>query len=90
VSALPSAPSLPTASSRVRTPRRRSVAMFVAALAMCNGCEVCVFSPARRASRKILERIHEVRSRFCARPTPLSHWLRLLCSSRCSPASPTR
>ena len=37
----------------------RSVSMFCAAMGMCNACEICVFSPARRASRKLLERIHE-------------------------------
>jgi hypothetical protein len=33
--------------------------MFCVALSMTFNCEVVVFSPARRASRKILERMHE-------------------------------
>ena len=47
----------------VSTPRRFgktfSIAIFVAALALSCGLEVVVFSPARRASRKLLERIVE-------------------------------
>ena len=37
----------------------RSIAIFCACLALSFGCEVVVFSPARRASRKLLERIVE-------------------------------
>ena len=37
----------------------RSIAIFVAALSLSCGLEVVVFSPARRASRKLLERIVE-------------------------------
>ena len=36
-----------------------SVAIFAACLALSMGVEVVIFSPARRASRKILERIAE-------------------------------
>ena len=36
-----------------------SIAIFCACLALSLGCEVVVFSPARRASRKLLERIVE-------------------------------
>ena len=47
----------------VSTPRRFgktfSIAIFVASLALACGLEVVVFSPARRASRKLLERIVE-------------------------------
>ena len=47
----------------VSTPRRFgktfSIAIFVACLAATIGCEVVIFSPARRASRKMLERIVE-------------------------------
>ena len=35
----------------------RSIAIFCACLALSLGCEVVVFSPARRASRKLLERM---------------------------------
>lgn len=38
---------------------RCRIAIFVAALALSTGLEVVVFSPARRASRKLLERIVE-------------------------------
>ena len=34
-----------------------SIAIFVACLALTMGCECVVFSPARRASRKLLERM---------------------------------
>ena len=37
----------------------RSIAIFCAALALTQGCEVVIFSPARRASRKMLERVVE-------------------------------
>ena len=47
----------------ISTPRRFgktfSVAMYCAAIALAAPCEIVVFSPARRASRKLLERIHE-------------------------------
>lgn len=47
----------------ISTPRRFgktfSIAMFVAALALAARCEIVIFSPARRASRKLLERIVE-------------------------------
>lgn len=47
----------------ISTPRRFgktfSIAIFVACLALSCGCEIVVFSPARRASRKLLERIVE-------------------------------
>ena len=33
--------------------------MFVAALALSVACEIVIFSPARRASRKLLERVVE-------------------------------
>lgn len=36
-----------------------AVAIFAAAMALTLGCEIVIFSPARRASRKILERICE-------------------------------
>jgi hypothetical protein len=52
--AVPSAPLTPDA-SRART----SIAIYVAAMALALSCEVVVFSPARRASRKLLERIVE-------------------------------
>lgn len=35
--------------------------MFVAVMALTFGVEIVVFSPARRASRKLLERMQEVR-----------------------------
>ena len=44
--------------------RARSIAILVACLALSCKCEVVIFSPARRASRKILERIHEQPKRF--------------------------
>ena len=34
-----------------------SIAIFCAALALSLGCEIVIFSPARRASRKLLERV---------------------------------
>jgi len=34
--------------------------MFVAVMALTFGVEIVVFSPARRASRKLLERMQEV------------------------------
>ena len=37
----------------------RSIAIFCACLALAQGLEIVVFSPARRASRKLLERIVE-------------------------------
>lgn len=37
----------------------RSIAIFVACLSLAFGLETVVFSPARRASRKLLERIVE-------------------------------
>ena len=37
----------------------RSIAIFCACLSLAFGLEVVVFSPARRASRKLLERIVE-------------------------------
>ena len=47
----------------ISTPRRFgktfSIAIFCAALAMSFGTEIVVFSPARRASRKLLERMVE-------------------------------
>jgi len=47
----------------VSTPRRFgktfSIAIFTACLALSMGCEVVIFSPARRASRKLLERVVE-------------------------------
>ncbi len=47
----------------ISTPRRFgktfSIAMYVAALSLAVRCEVVVFSPARRASRKLLERCVE-------------------------------
>lgn len=47
----------------ISTPRRfgktYSIAIFCACLAMAFGLEIVVFSPARRASRKLLERIVE-------------------------------
>ena len=36
-----------------------SIAIFVACLCLSFGCECVIFSPARRASRKLLERICE-------------------------------
>ena len=36
-----------------------SIAIFTAAVALSTGCEVVIFSPARRASRKLLERVVE-------------------------------
>ena len=39
--------------------RVRSIAIFVACLCLSFGCETVIFSPARRASRKLLERICE-------------------------------
>lgn len=49
--------------SLVSTPRRFgktfSIAMFCVAITLTFKSEVVVFSPARRASRKILERMHE-------------------------------
>ena len=48
----------------ISTPRRFgktfSIAMFVACMAIVFPCEIVVFSPARRASRKLLERMFEV------------------------------
>jgi len=45
----------------ISTPRRfgktYSIAIFCACLAMSFGLEIVVFSPARRASRKLLERV---------------------------------
>lgn len=42
------------------TPRRaRSIAIFCACLALAKSCEIVIFSPARRASRKLLERVVE-------------------------------
>jgi hypothetical protein len=38
---------------------RGSIAIFCACLALALGLEIVVFSPARRASRKLLERIVE-------------------------------
>ena len=35
------------------------IAIFTAAMALSTGCEVVIFSPARRASRKLLERVVE-------------------------------
>ena len=47
----------------ISTPRRFgktfSIAIFVACLCLSFGCETVIFSPARRASRKLLERICE-------------------------------
>lgn len=47
----------------ISTPRRFgktfSIAMYVACIALATKCEVVVFSPARRASRKLLERCVE-------------------------------
>ena len=47
----------------ISTPRRFgktfSIAIFAACLALSFGCEIVVFSPARRASRKLLERMVE-------------------------------
>lgn len=47
----------------ISTPRRFgktfSIAIFCAALALSLGCEIVIFSPARRASRKLLERVVE-------------------------------
>ena len=47
----------------ISTPRRFgktfSIAIFCACLALAVGLEIVVFSPARRASRKLLERIVE-------------------------------
>ena len=40
-------------------PFSRSIAIFCACLALSFGLEIVVFSPARRASRKLLERIVE-------------------------------
>jgi hypothetical protein len=37
----------------------RSIAIFCACLALSFGCEIVIFSPARRASRKLLERVVE-------------------------------
>jgi len=49
----------------ISTPRRFgktfSIAIFAACLALTMKCEIVVFSPARRASRKLLERMIEVR-----------------------------
>jgi tRNA(Met) C34 N-acetyltransferase TmcA len=36
-----------------------SIAIFTAAMALATSCEVVIFSPARRASRKLLERVVE-------------------------------
>lgn len=48
----------------ISTPRRFgktfAVAIFVAVIALSVPLEVVVFSPARRASRKLLERVYEV------------------------------
>ena len=38
----------------------RRIAIFAACLALSFGCEIVVFSPARRASRKLLERMVEL------------------------------
>jgi len=38
-----------------------SIGIFAACLALTMKCEIVVFSPARRASRKLLERMVEVR-----------------------------
>ena len=35
------------------------IAIFCACLALTMGCEIVIFSPARRASRKLLERVVE-------------------------------
>jgi len=47
----------------ISTPRRFgktfSIAIFFACMALAFGCEIVVFSPARRASRKLLERMVE-------------------------------
>ena len=47
-----------TPAERVR-PRFHRIAIFCAALALSFGVEIVVFSPARRASRKLLERMVE-------------------------------
>ena len=39
--------------------RVHRIAIFAAAIAMSQGLEIVIFSPARRASRKLLERITE-------------------------------
>ena len=50
--------------------------MFVACMAVAFPVEIVVFSPARRASRKLLERMYEVRSfRLCAAVRFLAHTL---------------
>ena len=50
----------------ISTPRRFgktfAVAIFIAVVALSVPLEVVVFSPARRASRKLLERVYEVRA----------------------------
>jgi len=43
----------------VSTGRVHRIAIFAAAIAMSQGLEIVIFSPARRASRKLLERITE-------------------------------
>ena len=52
-----------TSEGLISTPRRFgkpvSIALFCACLALALGLEIVVFSPARRASRKLLERIVE-------------------------------
>ena len=40
-------------------PPARSIGIFAACLALSMKCEIVIFSPARRASRKLLERIVE-------------------------------
>lgn len=40
-------------------PQTFSIAIFCACLALTMGCEIVIFSPARRASRKLLERVVE-------------------------------
>jgi hypothetical protein len=47
------------ARARSRRVKTFSIAIFCSALALSKGLEIVVFSPARRASRKLLERMVE-------------------------------
>lgn len=61
--------------------------MFVAVMALTFGVEIVVFSPARRASRKLLERMQEARARPAQPPPrlpppPCAATTRSLCRSQ--------
>lgn len=59
----------------ISTPRRFgktfSIAIFCACLALSTNLEIVVFSPARRASRKLLERVRQVPSNPMCLHTPV-------------------